>query len=257
MEDLKVGIIQFDIIWQNSLRNLEVLEDILNNSGQMDLLILPEMFNTGFSMHPELIAEDEDGPALRWMLKTSVSLNTVIVGSIAIKDNGRFYNRCFVVENGVVVSRYDKHNLFTMAGEEKVYTRGMSTVHFELKGWKVKPLICYDLRFPIWCYNEEEADLILFVANWPSARIEHWSSLLKARAIENQAFVIGVNRVGMDGTGKDHNGYSSIIGPLGDIRSEHISDQGLFISIISREDVASFRSLFNVLKDKKSNEEMQ
>ncbi len=254
MQNLKVGLVQMDIIWENTASNIKQVDEYLVGAKNMDLIILPEMFNTGFSMNPSLIAESEDGPAVSWMCKASAELQTTIIGSVAIVENDKYYNRCFVASQGIIIARYDKHNLFTMAGEEKVYTRGIQNVTFELKGWKIKPLVCYDLRFPTWCYNEEEADLLLFPANWPAQRISHWSALLKARAIENQAFVIGVNRVGLDGNGKDHNGYSTIVNPMGELIAEHINDQGLFIYEINREEVDGFRTLFNVIYDQRVNE---
>ena len=249
MQNLKVGLVQMDIVWENTPANIEKIDGFLNGMTDLDLIILPEMFNTGFSMDPARIAEGEDGNAVSWMRNTSAELQTTIIGSVAIVENGKYYNRCFVASQGDIIARYDKHNLFTMAGEEKVYTRGTKNISFELKGWKIKPLVCYDLRFPTWCYNKEEADLLIFPANWPAKRISHWSALLKARAIENQAFVIGVNRVGADGTGKAHNGYSTVVNPMGELIAEHINESGLFIYEINRTEVDDFKALFNVLQD--------
>ncbi len=254
MQNLKVGIVQMDIVWENTSANLEKIDEYLTSAHDVDLIVLPEMFNTGFSMEPSRIAESEDGPTVSWMCSASRELETTILGSVAIVEDGKYYNRCLVASYGKIIARYNKHNLFTMAGEEKVYTKGNEVLTFELNGWKIKPLICYDLRFPTWCYNKEEVDLLVFMANWPAPRIAHWTTLLKARSIENQAFVVGVNRVGVDGTGKDHTGYSSVINPMGEVIDEHIGIHGLLISEIDRSKVDEFRSLFNVLLDQKINE---
>lgn len=255
MQNLKVGLVQMDILWENANANIQKIDEYLSSAEDVDLVILPEMFNTGFSMEPVRIAESEDGPTVSWMCSASGEFETTIMGSVAIVQDGKYYNRCIVAREGKVIARYDKHNLFTLAGEHEAFARGDESVTFELKGWKIKPLICYDLRFPIWCYNKEEADLIVFMANWPAPRVEHWSALLKARSIENQAYVVGVNRVGVDGTGKDHTGYSSVISPMGEVLDEHINIHGLFITEIERDKVDEFRSLFNVLHDKRVSEQ--
>jgi len=249
MENLKIGFVQFDIKWEDSQANLERLDELIRSEDNADLIVLPEMFNTGFSMDPSRIAQKEDGPAVSWMCSVSGELEKTLMGTIAIEENGKFYNRCYIVKDGVIAGKYDKRNLFTMAGEEKVYERGRDQFIFELNGWKIKPLICYDLRFPVWCHNKEEADLMIFMANWPAARVTHWSALLKARAIENQAYVIGVNRVGVDGNGKEHNGYSSVISPMGEIVIEEINTEGYFIETLDKNNISEFRGMFNVLKE--------
>ena len=254
MGNLKAGLVQFNIQWEDSPANIAIIEDLVPGDSDVDLIILPEMFNTGFSMNPQRIAQKEDGEAVTWLKSFSEGLGNTIMGSVAIEEKGKFYNRCFVVKNGDIVARYDKHNLFTMAGEELVYSRGDRNITFELNGWKIKPFICYDLRFPVWCHNEDEADLMIFLANWPGTRITHWSALLKARAIENQAFVIGVNRIGHDGSGKNHDGYSSVVSPMGELYNEHINDQGMFTTELNKKEIKDFRSMFNVLQDKKHND---
>lgn len=246
---MKIGLLQYDIVWEDTSANLLRLDALFKSIPGVDLVVLPEMFNTGFSMSPVRIAESDNGPATRWLQEVSRKNNIAICGSIAIGENDRYYNRLKVFNQGELCCQYDKHNLFTLAGEEKYYTRGLEQVTFQLAEWKIKPLVCYDLRFPIWCYNREMADLVVFCANWPDARSEHWRSLLRARAIENQCFVVGVNRVGHDGAGLMHSGYSAIINPRGEYIAEIENNAGLFIHEINQDEVTQFRAQLRSLQE--------
>lgn len=251
MQHLNVSLVQYDIIWEESNANLEYLDDLLETAQGSDLIILPEMFNTGFSMDAAAVAQNGDGQAVSWLCARSGELETTIMGSVAIREDGCYYNRCYVASEGEIIAQYDKRNCFTYAGEEKIYTPGEKQVIFELNGWKVKPLICYDLRFPLWCYNRQEADLMIFVANWPESRVMHWDALLQARAIENQAFVIGVNRIGTDGTGKSHNGHSAVVGPYGNYISEPLTAAGVFNASLDPSEISRYRSMFHLLEEER------
>jgi predicted amidohydrolase len=251
MHDLKIGLVQFDITWEDTESNLRFLDDLLESATGLDLIVMPEMFNTGFSMQSQRIAETDDGISTQWMEQTSRKLKTTLCGSIATCEGGKYYNRLKVIQAGETICRYDKHNLFTLAGEEKQYTSGQAQVTFELAGWNIKPLVCYDLRFPLWCFNRQEADLMLFCANWPDARVNHWRTLLRARAIENQCFVAGVNRVGVDGAGLQHSGYSALISPTGEYICEMEKQAGLFIYSINQAEVIQFRNHVKSLQEGK------
>ncbi len=217
MQDLKVTLIQTTLFWEQIEANLAMFDAKLEGlESPSDLIILPEMFSTGFSMNPHKLAETMDGRAVTWIREKAASMGAVVTGSIMIEQDGRYYNRLVWAEPGGRLATYDKKHLFRYAGEHKVYSPGNSLLTVSLKGWKIRPFICYDLRFPLWTRNFDNAyDLAIFVANWPQRRSAHWRCLLVARAIENQAYVIGVNRVGNDGNGYYHSGDSAVIDPAG------------------------------------------
>jgi len=219
MQNLKITLVQADLVWEDIGANLAFFDkEIKSLSRPTDLIILPEMFSTGFSMNAESLAQLMTESAVIWLLETAFKKNTDIVGSLMIKENNRFYNRlCWARPNGKLLT-YDKKHLFCFAGEDKVFTPGRENITVELKGWKIRPFICYDLRFPCWTRNlRQEFDLAIFVANWPARRSEHWKTLLKARAIENQCYVAGVNRVGIDGNHLEYSGDSLVTDPFGKI----------------------------------------
>lgn len=223
MEDLKITLVQSELEWENPSKNLENFECILNGCSDLgDLIILPEMFSTGFSMNPSQFSTDgnpQDLP-LAWMRKMAKEKGAAVCGSLISKENSNYYNRLyFVLPNGEF-QYYNKRHLFSLAGEEKVYSPGNEKLILEFKGWKINPLICYDLRFPVWCRNDEEVDLMIFVANWPERRSDAWKTLLKARSIENMCFVVGLNRVGNDGNEIFHSGDSSVFNQLGELISD-------------------------------------
>lgn len=222
MQDLIITIMQTELAWEDIDSNLSQFDDRINTlESPTDLIILPEMFSTGFSMQAEGLAETMDGKAVTWMRQKAAEIKTVITGSVMVRDQDRFYNRLVWASPAGPMVTYDKKHLFRYAGEEKVYTAGKKRVTVELKGWRIRPFICYDLRFPIWTRNLNQAyDLAIFVANWPAKRAPHWRALLKSRAIENQAYVAAVNRVGKDGNGFDYSGHSAFIDPLGEVLFE-------------------------------------
>lgn len=221
-ENLNITLIQSHLHWENPEANRNTFEEKIRNiKDETDLIILPEMFTTGFTMNAEPLAEDENGITLAWLKQLAIAKNCAITGSIIVKDNGLFYNRLYFVTAEGVVEAYNKKHTFTLAGEHKTYTAGRNKIIVDYKGWRICPLVCYDLRFPVWARNTEEYDLLLYVANWPERRISAWDALLKARAIENMSYCVGVNRVGLDGNGHNYIGHSAAYDVLG----EHISTQ--------------------------------
>jgi omega-amidase len=219
MPDLKTTIIQTELAWEDIESNLAAFDDKINAiQDNTHLIVLPEMFTTGFTMNPGDLAQNMNGSSVKWLREKSRQKNADIVGSIIIADNGKFFNRLIWAKPQGEVFTYDKRHLFRMAGEEKVYSAGRQNITVELRGWRIRPFICYDLRFPVWTRNiENRYDAAIFIANWPERRSVHWKLLLQARAVENQCYVIGVNRVGIDGNGHTYSGDSSIIDPLGNI----------------------------------------
>jgi predicted amidohydrolase len=217
MQDLNVALIQADLVWEDHTANLARFDERIGQlSGGVDLIVLPEMFTTGFSMHPARLAQSMDGAAVAWMQARSRETGADITGSLIIEANGRFYNRLIWAQPDGHLLVYDKKHLFRYAGEERVYTAGDAALLVNCHGWKIRPFICYDLRFPIWTRNLDNTyDAAVFVANWPERRAPHWNALLRARAIENQCYVAGVNRVGIDGNGHRYSGDSCVIDPLG------------------------------------------
>ena len=222
MRNLTVTLIQTELAWEDIDANLALFDERIERlDTPSDLVILPEMFSTGFSMNAPRLAEPVDGKAVTWLRNKAIQKKRVITGSIMTREKKTFFNRLVWARPDGTLSLYDKKHLFRYAGEEKVYTAGNALTTVDLKGWKIRPFICYDLRFPIWTRNLNQAyDLCFFVANWPAKRAAHWRALLRARAIENQAYVIGVNRVGRDGNGFEYSGHSAVIDPLGNVLFE-------------------------------------
>lgn len=254
MQDLKISLIQFDIAWENSKKNLAQLDNLIFNSKGSDIIILPEMFTTGFTMNPEKYAEhfDPKMTTLNWMQNKAQEFEAVIMGSVSIEENGEYYNRLLVVFPDRTFIRYDKTKLFSMGEENNHYSAGKNSISFEWKGWKIKPLICYELRFPELARNSKENpfNLLIYVANWPEVRREPWRALLRARAIENQCFLAGVNRVGHDGNGIKHCGDSLIIDAKGEIMFDGKNGEEQVISAtLKYSDLQDFRNKFPVLND--------
>ena len=217
MEKLKVALVQSDLVWENPKQNRDNFSDKIDAIHQdVDLIILPEMFTTGFTMNPERVAETMEGETVNWMKKIADKKNTAITGSIIISENNKFYNRLLFVHPSGKIKAYDKRHTFTLAGEDKVYTAGTEKLIVNYKGWKIYPLVCYDLRFPVWSRNTEDYDVLIYVANWPKPRINAWNALLKARAIENMCYCIGVNRVGLDINNFEYSGNSAAYDVLGE-----------------------------------------
>ena len=235
MNDLTVSLVQTTIHWHDPAANRALLADLLTSGlgepGLTDLIILPEMFSTGFSMAAETQAEPYPGPTLAWMQAQAAHYDAVVTGSVLLQVAERYYNRLLWVRPDGTHSCYDKRHLFRAAGEHEVYTCGEHPLLEEWRGWRIKPLICYDLRFPVWSRNRRDApyDLLLYVANWPQPRTEIWKALLRARAIENQAYTAGVNRLGTDGTGLDYNGQSALL----DMQGEYLAQAGNLQTVLT------------------------
>ena len=214
--ELQIAIIQSDLVWENAVQNrTHFQQKILSISKEVDLIVLPEMFTTGFTMNANTVAEKMDGKSVRWMQEMAASKKAAIVGSLVISEANQFYNRLLFVHPSGEIDFYDKRHSFTMAKENEVYTAGTKKCLITYKGWKICPMICYDLRFPVWSRNTEGYDILLYVASWPTPRLNAWTCLLQARAIENLSYTIGVNRVGEDANGYEYAGSSSVYDCLG------------------------------------------
>lgn len=217
MRPLTVSLVQTPLQWQDPPANRALLaEKLAGLAGRTDLIVLPEMFATGFTMRPEQCAEPPDGPSVVWLLEAAESLGAALTGSLAIAADGAHYNRLYWAQPDGRLYSYDKRHLFRMAGEHRHYTAGAQRLTVELGGWRICPLICYDLRFPVWSRNTDDFHVLLYVANWPRARRSSWTRLLAARAIENLCYVIGVNRIGDDGNGISYAGDSAMLDWLGE-----------------------------------------
>lgn len=251
MEDLTVTIIQSDLVWENPQKNRDIFsEKIKSIKESTDLIILPEMFTTGFTVNAAPLAEEESGPTLNWMMEKAQSKKVVITGSIIVKEREKYYNRLYWVCPDGSFSKYDKRHLFRMADEHKVFSAGEKRIITELKGWKILPLICYDLRFPVWARGaKKDYDVILYIANWPESRSSTWRLLLPARGVENQAYAIGVNRIGIDGTGKSYRGDSAIFDPIGNIIVQEANKQEIFTETLSWHLLDRYRKKFPVWMD--------
>jgi predicted amidohydrolase len=215
VRDLNVTLVQQPLAWQDAGANRARFGELLAPlAGRTDLVVLPEMFTTGFSMQAAELAEPMDGASVQWLRTTAARLGAVVTGSVIVADDG-YRNRLVWARPDGTLAAYDKRHLFRMAREHEHYTAGERRVVVELHGWRVLPLVCYDLRFPVWSRSRDDYDLALYVANWPAARRHAWSALLPARAIENLCYVVGVNRVGVDGAGIEYAGDSVVLDPLG------------------------------------------
>jgi omega-amidase len=252
MTDLRISLIQTDLAWQAAELNRQLLEPkLLSLAGQTDLVILPEMFTSAFAMGAGAIAEEYPGPTLIWMQDLARRLDAAITGSIAVLVAGKRYNRLLFVKPDGTTDYYDKRHLFRMLGEDKRYAGGTRKLLVEWRGWRILPLVCYDLRFPVWCrYTKTEPyDLVLFVANWPGARNQHWRTLLQARAIENLAYVAGVNRIGVDGNKLEYLGHSAIVSPQGAEILRAGAEAGVYNATISMQELLNWREQFPAWMD--------
>ncbi|MBW4359121.1 amidohydrolase [Flavobacterium taihuense] len=247
---MKLALIQSSLSWENPEKNRKKLGEKINAiSESVDLIVLPEMFTSGFTMQPDTVAEKMQGETIIWLKQLAEAKNCAITGSLVIAENDNFYNRLVFVFPSGEIKFYDKRHLFTLAGEDEVYTAGAKKLIVEYKGWKICPLICYDLRFPVFARNVEEYDLLIYVANWPEIRIKAWDVLLKARAIENMSYTIGVNRIGEDDNNFQYNGHSQVVNFLGDYIMEPIETKGVFIVELNKAELLLARKKFNFLKD--------
>lgn len=251
MSDLRIAALQANLVWEDSAANLQHLTYLINKyQPSCDLLVLPEMFSTGFSMQPHLFATEESGPEVFWMQAQAAKWNCELAGSLMIKTATGFVNRLLVVNSEGVVARYDKKHLFSMAGENELYQSGNERVIYKLKGWRINLQICYDLRFPVWARNKGDYDILLYVANWPSRRVYAWKQLLVARAIENQCYVVGVNRVGDDGKGIPHNGGSRLVDSMGEVLAELDDQEGLLTTLFNKNYLNEIREKLPFLQDR-------
>ena len=246
---LNIAIIQADMNWESSAENLELYDSMLDNIDA-DLVILPEMFSTGFTMNPSRVAETMQGESISWMKRCAERTGSAVCGSLAIEENGHFYNRLLFVKPSGEIQHYDKRHLFTMAGEPEAYAAGKDRLVLEYKGWKLCPLVCYDLRFPVFSRNDVDYDLLIYVANWPEPRIMAWDTLLKARAIENVCYVAGINRVGQDGNGHRYPGHSQVLDCFGNGMAS-CGDQATTVQIrLDRNSLQEARKKFPFLADR-------
>lgn len=254
MNKLQINIIQKDLVWEQIEANLKDFDRLISeNKKAADLWVLPEMFSTGFTMNPHEFAEiEEESLALKFLIKKAQEYQAVFCGSLSIKENSNYYNRLYFVYPDGHYVYYNKRHLFSLAGEEKFYQAGRDRVIVELKGFKILLQVCYDLRFPVFSRNRGDYDLIIYVANWPDRRIHHWNALIPARAIENQAFVIACNRIGKDGNGIEHSGYSKLLNYNGDVLAESKGVEEILSLEIDKQDLIEFRERLNFLKDQDS-----
>jgi len=249
---LTIALLQANLIWRNAAKNRTNFSKKINSiSETVDMIVLPEMFTTGFSMHPQQIAETMQGETIKWMRRLASEKQAAIVGSIIISENNTYYNRFLFVHPSGEINQYNKKHLFTLAGEHEAYTSGKEKLLVDFKGWKVCPLICYDLRFPVWARNVEDYDVLMYVANWPKPRIKAWDTLLKARSIENMCYTVGVNRVGVDANNLEYSGHSAVYNCLGEKLIETIPNQeDMVIVTLDKKSLKNTRSKLNFLADR-------
>lgn len=261
MDDLKVTLLQSGLHWENIDANIDMFNKKIAEVRNTDLIVLPEMFNTGFSMVVKKLAEKPEGRSMQWMASKAKEKNCIITGSLIIEENGKYYNRLIWMPPDGSYKKYDKRHLFRMAGEDKSFSAGFEKLIVKLNGWKLCPLVCYDLRFPVWSRNKiksaagsnqlaEEYDVLIYIANWPERRNHAWKTLLQARAIENQCYVIGLNRVGKDGNEINYTGDSAVVNPLGEIISSiKAGEESIQTITLSKKELDEFRKAFPVAMD--------
>ncbi len=256
MRNLEILYIQSDLAWENPEQNRNSFERKILAQGQgCDLVVLPETFTTGFPVDPAPFAETPDGESLQWMHRLAAQTEAVITGSLLLKEGTAYFNALIWMRPDGTFERYDKRHVFSMGGEHKHIKAGNRQIVVKLKGWKIRPMVCYDLRFPVWSKNRYENetfeyDLAIFVANWPAVRVFPWDTLLVARAIENQAFVLGVNRVGTDGQGNNYSGHSKLVDAKGAVVLEAPENKEASVRVtLSGKRLQQFRNKFNVGRD--------
>ncbi|MFM8586996.1 MAG: amidohydrolase [Bacteroidota bacterium] len=259
MDSLRFTLVQSHLVWEDKSANLKNFEEKINGIQEpTNIVVLPEMFSTGFSMQPEKLAEPMDGDTVNWMKEIASKKNIILTGSLIIKEDDQYYNRMlWVLPNGQV-GQYNKRHCFSLAGEDQHYTHGEKRAIANVGGWRINLQICYDLRFPVWARQQlqqddegvyPEYDVLLYVANWPSSRAHAWKTLLNARAIENQSYVIGVNRVGADGNGTAHGGDSLVIDPLGETMYHASSDESVQTVVLEKTKLDQIRERFPFWSD--------
>jgi len=255
MNTLTFTLIQTNLFWENKVANLQMLEEKINNiQPKTEVVVLPEMFSTGFSMQPEKFAESMNGSTLQWMQKIAFEKKIILTGSLMIEENGNYYNRLIWMLPNKQFGYYDKRHCFAFAKENEHYTAGNKRLIASVNGWKINLQICYDLRFPVWARqtmnnNTAEYDVLIYVANWPQRRSYAWKTLLTARAIENQCYVIGVNRIGDDGNKIYHSGDSMVINALGEILYHKENEEDVFTITLQKNELQEIRNKFPFLAD--------
>lgn len=251
-DQLKVALVQTDLFWENPKKNRKNLnEKFISISQNVDMIVLPEMFSTGFTMNAKTVAETMDGKTVSWMKKKALKTHAAIVGSLVISEDNKFYNRLLFVEPSGDIHIYDKRHTFTLSGEDKIYASGTKKTVIDYKGWKICPQVCYDLRFPVWTRNIENYDVLLFVANWPKPRIIAWNSLLKARAIENMSYCLGVNRVGLDDAQNEYCGHSAAYDVLGNEMTAFKSNrEQIEVVTLEKNHINFYRNKLKFLNDR-------
>lgn len=248
---MKIALVQSSLVWENPDVNRKYFENkIIALTGKVELIVLPEMFTTGFTMKPKNVAEKMEGSTVNWLKRMAVAGQFAITGSVVIEEERMYYNRLFFVFPDGMFEYYDKRHLFTLAGEEKVYKAGNKKLIIEYLGYKICPLICYDLRFPVWARNTEAYDLLIYVANWPIVRARAWNVLLQARAIENMCYVIGVNRIGYDDNKHLYSGHSQVIDYLGEYLIPPTEQEEIFITTLEKSKMQETRSNLSFLQDR-------
>lgn len=252
---IQIALVQTDLYWKDKTANMAMLEEkIMDIDHMVDLIVLPEMFSTGFTMDAKEVAEPMNLHTTKWMKQMASQTQAVITGSIIINDKGKFFNRLLWVSPDGIIDWYDKRHLFRMASEDEYFDMGMQRKVFQCKGWNILPQVCYDLRFPVWSRNsvkkgEFEYDLIFYVASWPSPRIGAWDILLKARAVENQAYAIGVNRIGMDGNSVPYSGHSGAYNFKGETLSFSADKEEILFVELDFESLMQYREKFPAWMD--------
>lgn len=247
--ELRVTVVQCRLEWENPAANRERISRMMEMAGVTDVILLPEMFTTGFTMASERLAETMEGPTVTWMQGKATELGAALAGTVIIRENGSCFNRLVWVSPGREPLYYDKKHLFTMGGESLHFSPGLRRITLEYKGWRIRPLICYDLRFPVWSRNHDDYDLLLYLANWPAARHHVWKILPQARALENQSYCIAVNRVGTDGTGLAYHGDSMMVTPKGETTLMG-GEEAVHTFALNRHELHAFRQKFPVLRDR-------
>ena len=249
-QDLRLALLQTELVWHDPTANRAHFEQLLARVGETDLVILPEMFTTGFSMESAALAEPADGPTAVWLREQARRIGAVVTGSLIVQDeDGRHRNRLLWATPEGELLHYDKRHLFRMAGEHEHYAPGEQRLVLTLKGWRIRPLICYDLRFPVWSRAQDDTDLLLYVANWPAPRRGHWNRLLPARAIENLCYVAAVNRIGSDGNGHPYAGDSQVLDFQGEPLVEAGAVAGIFHTTLSATALTAYRERFPAQRD--------
>ncbi len=251
MRDLTLTLIQTELYWEDIPANLEMLESKIESiSGQADVIILPEMFTTGFTMNAEKMAQSMNGSAVSWIADKARQKNACILGSVIIEEDGKYFNRLVWATPAGKILTYDKKHLFRMAGEHRVFSAGNRHLTVEVNGWHLRLFICYDLRFPVWCRNiGNQYDAAIYIANWPAKRAPHWKLLLAARAVENQCYVIGVNRVGKDGNGLAYSGDSTIVDPTGEVLFTRADTPCIYTATLTYDRIREYRETFAAWQD--------